>query len=73
MRDGSSLDGWYVYADYCSGRIVAQEVLGEGADLQAGRTVELGNVESPTAVVDGPDGEIYVLSLAGPIYRLDPA
>ncbi len=73
VRNGSSLDGWYVYADYCSGRIVAQEVLGEGADLEAGRTVEVGNVESPTAVVDGPEGEIYVLSLAGPIYRLDPA
>ena len=72
VRNGSSLDGWYVYADYCSGRIVAQEVLGEGPDLQAGRTVELGTVESPTAVVDGPAGEVYVLSLSGPIYRLDP-
>ncbi len=73
VRDGSSLDSWYVYADYCSGRIVAQEVLGEGPDLQAGRTVDLGTVEDPTAVVDGPGGEVYVLSLSGPIYRLDPA
>ncbi len=73
VRDGSALDGWYVYADYCSGRVAALEVLGEGATLQAGRTVELGNVESPTAVVEGPAGEVYVLSAAGPVLRLDPA
>ena len=39
-----------------------------------GRTqVELGQVESATAVVDGPGGEIYVLSANGTVYRLDPA
>jgi glucose/arabinose dehydrogenase len=65
--------GWYVYADYCSGQVWALQVTGEGAEIAAGRTVELGQVESPTAVVDGPSGETYVLSANGTVYRLDPA
>ena len=67
------LEGWYVYADYCSGSVWALEVTGEGADVAAGRTVELPSVEAPTAVVDGPAGEVYILSAAGPVLRLDPA
>jgi glucose/arabinose dehydrogenase len=67
-----ALEGWYVYADYCSGQVWALEVTGEGADLAAGRTVELGVVENAAAVVAGPSGEVYVLSRAGPVYRLDP-
>ncbi len=75
VRGGSvpALEGWYVYGDYCSGMMWALEVTGEGANLAAGRTVDLPPVASPTAVVAGPDGETYVLSLTGPIYRLDPA
>ncbi|MGI9030538.1 MAG: hypothetical protein ACR2HP_11225 [Ilumatobacteraceae bacterium] len=49
----------------------ATEVLGEGAALSAGRTVELGQVGGPTAVVEGPNGEVYVLSGDGPIVRVD--
>jgi len=70
VRDGSSLDGWLVYADYCSGDVWATEVLGEGADLRAGRTVELGQAQNPTAVVEGPNGEVYVLDAAGPILQV---
>jgi glucose/arabinose dehydrogenase len=68
-----ALEGWYVYGDYCSGLMWALEVTGKGAHLAAGRTVELPSVESPTSVVAGPSGEVYVLSQAGPVYRLDPA
>ena len=68
-----ALVGWYVYADYCSGQVWALQVTGEGAAMAAGRNVELGQVESATAVVDGPDGETYVLSAGGTVYRLDPA
>ena len=57
-----ALAGWYVYADYCAGRVWALQITGEGASLAAGRQVELGEVPSPTAVVDGPGGEVYVLS-----------
>jgi glucose/arabinose dehydrogenase len=67
-----ALEGWYVYADYCSGQVWALEVTGEGADLAAGRTVELGLVEAATALVAGPTGEVYALSRDGPVYRLDP-
>jgi glucose/arabinose dehydrogenase len=68
-----ALDGWYVYGDYCSGLMWALEVTGQGPRLAAGRTVELPPVVSPTAVVAGPNGETYVLSLNGPVYRLDAA
>ncbi|MBA3288191.1 MAG: PQQ-dependent sugar dehydrogenase [Acidimicrobiia bacterium] len=65
-----ALDGWYVFADYCSGRLAALEVIGSGDQITAGRVLELGRVESPTAVVDGPTGELYVLSAAGPVLLL---
>ena len=68
-----ALEGRYVYADYCSGKVWALEVTGEGADIAAGRTVELPSVDAPTAVVDGPAGEVYILSASGPVYRVDPA
>ena len=49
----------------------ATEVLGEGADLNAGRTLEIGRVGGPTAVVEGPNSEIFVLSGDGAILRAD--
>ena len=74
MRGSSvaELLGWYVYGDYCSGEVWALEVTGEGAALAPGRQVLLGEVPAVTAVVDGPDGEVYVLSGAGPVIRLEP-
>lgn len=62
-----TLDGWYVFADYCSGQVFALEVLGEGAELSAGRVVELvgAAVAKPTAIVGGVDGSIYILSETG--------
>ena len=68
-----ALEGWYVYGDFCSGLMWALEVTGEGPNLAAGRTVDLPPVPAVTAVVAGPNGETYVLSLTGPVYRLDPA
>ena len=74
VRGGTvpELEGWYVYADYCSGMVWALEVIGEGAGVAAGRTVTLPPVEAPTAVVEGPAGEVYILSASGPVLRLDP-
>ncbi|MET0143254.1 MAG: PQQ-dependent sugar dehydrogenase [Ilumatobacteraceae bacterium] len=69
----ADLVGWYVYSDFCSGEVWALEVLGDGDGLTPGRQVTLGDVAAPTAVVDGPDGAVYVLSDQGPVYRLDPA
>lgn len=67
-----SLAGWYVFADYCSGVITALEVLGEGEDMTAGRTVELATSSGVTAVASGPDGTVYVLSGDG-VAALTPA
>ena len=66
------LVGWYVYGDYCSGDLWAVEVLGEGASMRPGRQVELGNVPSLAEVVEGPEGEVYAVSVGGAVLRLDP-
>ena len=62
-----ALAGAYLFADYCAAGI---------------RAIPTG-VENPAAVLlsatpgstasfgQGPDGELYVLSLAGPVYRID--
>jgi glucose/arabinose dehydrogenase len=66
------LVGWYVYGDYCAGQLWALEVVGDGAAMRPGRQVDLGELAAVTAVVGGPDGEVYALSLQGPVVRLDP-
>jgi hypothetical protein len=74
VRSGPLPDvvGWYVYGDFCAGRVWALEVLGEGASMVPGRHVDLGELPAITAVVDGPTGEVYALSGQGPVVRLDP-
>ena len=57
--------GGYVYGDYCSGRV---RVL----DLAGARNLPLGTVDSITAVVAGPDQELYVLSAGGSVNRIVP-
>ena len=70
----TSLEGWYVFTDFCTGTVWALEVFGEGPGLAAGRIVIVAEgIDSPTAVVDGPDGSVYVLSANGPVLRLDPS
>ena len=72
--DGAgTLAGWYVYGDYCSGTVWALEVTGQGASMAPGRNVAIGTVEGLTAIVDGPGGELYAVSLQGPVLRLDAA
>ncbi len=67
-----SLEGWYVFADYCANTVWALEVIADPDGFTAGRRVTLTtDVERPTAVVDDPLGTVYVLSQAGPVYRLD--
>ena len=67
-----SLEGWYVFADYCASTVWALEVIAGPDGFTAGRRVTLTtDVEQPTAVVDDPLGTVYVLSQAGPVYRLD--
>lgn len=60
-----ALDGWLLHTDYCRGRILAlrfdEEAGGGAVELR-----ELGlRVESPTAIVPGPNGRPWVLTLDG--------
>ena len=78
-RDSSygDLNGWYVFGDFCSGRLWGLDTTSvtASADGPVGtpRVVELGRVPGLVAVVDGPDGDIYALSINGPVVRLAPA
>jgi glucose/arabinose dehydrogenase len=63
-----SLVGWFVFSDYCGGKVWALDA--------TGTIVTLGVVPSTvvSAVSRGPDGAVYVLAIAeGALYRLDPA
>lgn len=66
-----ALDGWYLFADYCAGRVRAI-VLGD--DGTFARELDLGiDVTSPISFGRDAQGEPYVLSDAGQVLRLAPA
>ncbi len=68
------LAGWYVYADYCTGEVMAISVAGEGTAIAVGSESGLVNAgDSVSAVASGPDGAVYVLTFGDAVYRLDPA
>ena len=68
----AALRGAYVFADYCAAELRAAlvrdgELVDErrlGVSVPGGQVVSFG---------EGPDGELYVLSLAGEVLRIDPA
>lgn len=64
-----ALTGTYLFADYCAGgvRAIPTGVTNPAAALLS---ADPGSVAS---FGQGPDGELYVLSLGGPVYRIDPA
>jgi glucose/arabinose dehydrogenase len=69
---GTEIDGlWgaYVYSDYCNGTLRALRIDGNGqvTDEQNYASDNAGEIVSFN---QDNDGEIYVVSLAGPIYRL---
>ena len=62
------LQGWYVYGDYCSGRVWAADTSGGSAPLllaESGRTI--------TSFAELPDGEILAITFNNAIYRLQRA
>ena len=63
------LDGAYLFADYCSGRVWALELGGEGWAMR-----ELAQLDAQIASfgVDA-DGEVYLLAFRAPILRLRAA
>jgi hypothetical protein len=58
-----------VFADYCSGQVRALQIV----DRAVAKQVPLGNAANVTAVSEGPDGELYVVTSDGPIYAVTPA
>jgi glucose/arabinose dehydrogenase len=72
VRDSNlrSLYGRYLYADLCAG-ILRSFIPAEGG---ARDDRELGiKVETPTSFGEDTRSRIYVSSLGGPVYRIDPA
>lgn len=71
------LNGWYVYGDYCSGRIWALDTTsvasGPNGPIGTPRIVEIAAVPALAAIAEGPFGDIYAVSNAGPTYRFAPA
>ncbi len=69
-RDIPALVGAYVFADFCQGRLEAFRL----EDGQARGFDELGpEVANVASFGEDADGELYVLSLSGPVFRLVPA
>jgi glucose/arabinose dehydrogenase len=63
-----ALVGWYVYGDYCGGKVRALKIEGKAVTAE----LVLGAVPSISAVTEAPDAELLVLSVAGPIYAVTP-
>jgi glucose/arabinose dehydrogenase len=63
-----ALVGWYVFGDYCSGNLYALRT----QDRALAAVLPMGNVPALTGVRAGPDGELYALSLDGPLFQLQP-
>jgi hypothetical protein len=69
-HDIPALVGAYVFGDFCLGRLEALR-LRQGSEPQV---VELGPVvENLASFGEDANGELYALSLSGPVYRLVPA
>ena len=64
-----ALEGAYLYGDACNPDIIATTVV--SGEVQDQTT--LGQVRRVMAFGRGPDGEIYVVSATGTVYRMDPA
>jgi len=59
------LDGWYVYGDYCSGRIWAANTADDSPPVLLAETELL-----IASFGELPDGELVALTFAPAIYRL---
>jgi glucose/arabinose dehydrogenase len=70
--------GMYVWTDYCLGRlhVLLRHPDGRVEDRDTGLTTPAGDLQnegSITSFGEDNDGELYVLSAAGGIYRIEPA
>ncbi|MCL4288434.1 MAG: PQQ-dependent sugar dehydrogenase, partial [Thermoleophilia bacterium] len=71
--DLESLYGRYVYGDFCAGELRSFPAR---PDRPASDDVAIGpdaEVERLASFGEAADGTVYAVSLAGPVYRIDPA
>jgi glucose/arabinose dehydrogenase len=68
-----ALTGHYVYGDYCAGWVKEVPVGASGSEDPANPRTVLTGVSGLSSFGVDQAGELYVLSLKGPVYRLDPA
>lgn len=61
------LRGSFLYGDFCAGWVRAAPV------AKPDEAVDIGTVEQLSSFGEGLDGELYALSLRGPLYRIEPA
>ncbi len=64
------LRGYYIYGDFCSGRIWKRRATGGRPVLMEGISFKVSQLDS---FGEGQAGGLYVISLAGSIYKLKPA
>ncbi len=64
-----ALGGRYVYGDFCEGRLRTARLRPGGASAQSSLGLRVGSLSS---FGEDDRGRVYVVSLAGPVYRLDP-
>jgi len=70
----TALEGWYVFADYCSGRVfaldaaAAVEAAADGTTLRPELILRSGR--NISAIAAGPAGELYATDLRGELLRI---
>jgi hypothetical protein len=64
------LGGTYFYGDFCAGWIRSFRLSGGVAIDHKDWTSDLGTVGALSSFGIGPDGELYVVSLSGSVFKL---
>jgi glucose/arabinose dehydrogenase len=67
-----ALEGVYVYGDYCSSELWGVAAAG-GAVVASGALGASVDANTLSSFGEGADGELYVLSIEGTVYRIAPA
>jgi glucose/arabinose dehydrogenase len=64
------LDGWYLYGDYCSGRIWGYDTTRQADDPEV---VELASLPTLATLAAGPAGDVYAVANDGRVMLVVPA
>ena len=65
------LEGAYVFTDFCDG--VVRTLRPDGGGGYTADVVEgIDPIEQPTSIATGADGELYITTLGGTLFRIDP-